>query len=233
MSCGAALHHLRVALAASGLASTVDRLPDPAEPDHLAAIELLPRPAAPADLALATAILRRRSDRRRFKADNVPDLLVTELIADAAAHGASLQPVMEVGARAHLVDAIRTASEDRVDQPADGEPDSSILMVLATASDAHLARLRAGEALSAVLLRATALGLATCPLSRPLEVGPSRQAARARPLARGRGVRRRRGAAARAPRGVGPGRTPGPADPAPAGRRHGRVAARRPVLTSV
>jgi hypothetical protein len=50
------------------------------------------------------------------------------------------------------------------------------MMVLATASDAHLARLRAGEALSAVLLRATALGLATCALSRTLEVGTSRQA---------------------------------------------------------
>lgn len=38
------------------------------------------------------------------------------------------------------------------------------------------ARLRAGEALSVVLLRATALGLATCALSEPLEVGTSRRA---------------------------------------------------------
>jgi nitroreductase len=36
VSCGAALHHLRVAFAAVGWATTVHRLPNPAQPDHLA-----------------------------------------------------------------------------------------------------------------------------------------------------------------------------------------------------
>lgn len=46
MSCGAALHHLRVALAVHGW-STVDLLVDPAGRDHLAALGLRPvRPEA-------------------------------------------------------------------------------------------------------------------------------------------------------------------------------------------
>jgi hypothetical protein len=47
-----------------------------------------------------------------------------------------------------------------------------------TASDGILSRLRAGEASSAVLLHATQLGLATCPLSQPLELTSTRMAVR-------------------------------------------------------
>jgi hypothetical protein len=36
VSCGAALHHLRIALAASGISAIVQRMPNPSEPDHLA-----------------------------------------------------------------------------------------------------------------------------------------------------------------------------------------------------
>ena len=45
-----------------------------------------------------------------------------------------------------------------------------MLLVLGTASDDRLSQLKAGEALSAVLLHATDIGLAACPLSQPLEV---------------------------------------------------------------
>jgi nitroreductase len=47
--------------------------------------------------------------------------------------------------------------------------------VLATHSDGPLDRLRAGEALSAVLLAATQLGLATTPLSQAIEVDVTRK----------------------------------------------------------
>src|SRR3954453_4606876 len=40
VSCGAALHHTRVALAASGLHTIVHPIPDPDRPDDLAALEL-------------------------------------------------------------------------------------------------------------------------------------------------------------------------------------------------
>jgi nitroreductase len=47
--------------------------------------------------------------------------------------------------------------------------DYAMLIVIATADDDPMARLRAGEATSAVMLEATRLGLATCPVTEPLE----------------------------------------------------------------
>lgn len=44
------------------------------------------------------------------------------------------------------------------------------LLVLSTTSDDRMSRLRAGEAASAILLTATARGLASCALSEPLEI---------------------------------------------------------------
>ena len=55
------------------------------------------------------------------------------------------------------------------------EHDGAALAVLGTASDDSLSQLRAGEAMSAVLLQATQMGLASCPLSQPLEVGSTRR----------------------------------------------------------
>src|SRR5919112_4182009 len=49
VSCGAALHHARVALAAVGLASSVHRMPHPDEPEHLATLQLHPRLADDTD----------------------------------------------------------------------------------------------------------------------------------------------------------------------------------------
>jgi nitroreductase len=54
--------------------------------------------------------------------------------------------------------------------PADG----ATLLVLGTSSDDRLSQLRAGEAMSAVLLQATTFGLASSPLSEPLELAGTR-----------------------------------------------------------
>src|SRR5215813_5388745 len=65
ISCGAALHHARVALAAEGWQVTVDRLPDPRQPDLLARLTS----AAPIEMTkpavrlLQTARVR-HTDRR-------------------------------------------------------------------------------------------------------------------------------------------------------------------------
>src|SRR5271170_8141651 len=42
ISCGAALDHLRVAMAAAGWQSQIDRFPDPNSPNYLASIEFTP-----------------------------------------------------------------------------------------------------------------------------------------------------------------------------------------------
>ncbi|MCE7004639.1 nitroreductase family protein [Kibdelosporangium philippinense] len=55
------------------------------------------------------------------------------------------------------------------------DPDAGELVVLGTSSDDVVSRLHAGEAASAVLLWATSFGLATCPLSQPLEIPSIRE----------------------------------------------------------
>jgi len=55
-----------------------------------------------------------------------------------------------------------------------GEDDGGELLVVATLLDDAASLLRAGEAASAAMLTATDLGLATCPLSQPLEVAGTR-----------------------------------------------------------
>jgi nitroreductase len=60
--------------------------------------------------------------------------------------------------------------------PAD---DNAALLALGTEKDDRLARLRAGEATSLVLLTATAMGLASCPITEPLEIRETREAVRA------------------------------------------------------
>jgi nitroreductase len=56
--------------------------------------------------------------------------------------------------------------------------DNGVMLALGTESDDDLARLRAGEATSLVLLSATAMGLATCPVTEPLEISDTREAVR-------------------------------------------------------
>ncbi|WP_370962554.1 hypothetical protein [Amycolatopsis sp. cg9] len=63
ISCGCVLHHFTVAAAALGWAAQIERLPEPGVP---ARIVLVPHDTRDGDIALAAAIPRRRSDRRRF-----------------------------------------------------------------------------------------------------------------------------------------------------------------------
>ena len=67
-------------------------------------------------------------------------------------------------------------------EPESWEADVGELLVLATSSNDRVSQLRAGEALSAVLLAATDMHLATCPLSQPLEIGTTRALLRDRVL---------------------------------------------------
>jgi hypothetical protein len=60
-------------------------------------------------------------------------------------------------------------------QPGVTPDDAARFLVLATGADDVEARLRAGEATSAVLLAATRLGLATTPLSQALELASTRR----------------------------------------------------------
>jgi nitroreductase len=69
-------------------------------------------------------------------------------------------------------------------QPPDTDPaqDTAVVIALGTAADDDVSRLRAGEATSTVLLTATALGLASCPVTEPLEITETREAVRSEVL---------------------------------------------------
>jgi nitroreductase len=56
--------------------------------------------------------------------------------------------------------------------------DHAVLLALGTSTDDDLARLRAGEATSMALLTSTSLGLASCPVTEPLEIAETREAIR-------------------------------------------------------
>jgi nitroreductase len=224
ISCGAALHHCVVALAALGWQSKIHRLPNPAEPLHLAAIELHPHPAAEVDITLAAAIPRRRTDRRYFSSWPVAHSDISLMGVRAARMGIVMRRVEpSTDLRAALAQAVwqhatdseyldeltvwsgRYASDAGVParnapesdpkssvpgrlfagttlaQPSETSPadDRGVLLALGTAEDDALARLRAGEATSLVLLTATAQGLASCPVTEPLEIPETREAIRA------------------------------------------------------
>jgi nitroreductase len=222
LSCGAALHHLRVALLAAGLGTTVHRLPDPAQPTHLAAVEPRSATPSPEDLALASAIGNRRTDRRVFSSWPVPPRMLAVLVDAAADEGALLKVLDHESDRDAVARLIEHAAVEQALTPdmaqetaewtgrgrgaregvpaanvpaapagvvpvrhfAGGEQpqsllgryesDGTVLALLSTPGDGAVDQLRAGEALSAVLLAATRFGLATDPISQPLEVASTR-----------------------------------------------------------
>jgi hypothetical protein len=90
LSCGAALHHARVSLAAAGVEPLVERLPDPADPDLLATVRCgAPLPPDETAARLRAAMPRRRTDRRPYADEPVDDAAVRDLrtaVADAGAY---------------------------------------------------------------------------------------------------------------------------------------------------
>lgn len=224
ISCGVALHHCVVALASLGWHAKVSRFPDPDNSRHLATLEVVPQPPDPADIALAAAIPRRRTDRRAYSSWPVPGGDVAQMAARAARSGVMLRQIDALdrmkeivgeavsdharndaymrelttwSGRYGAVAGVPARSAPQSDphspipgrlfagpglaQPAGISPadDSSAILALGTENDDPLAQLRAGEATSIVLLTATAMGLACCPITEPLEIPATRDAIRA------------------------------------------------------
>ncbi|MBS9534864.1 nitroreductase family protein [Mycobacterium sp. M1] len=227
LSCGAALHHCTVALAALGRQFRVHRLPDPTDRNLLASIELSASNTDQApeqvDVALAAAIPRRRTDRRCYSDWPVSTADIALMGARAARAGVMLRQINALDRLSAVVN--RAVSEHLADyeylselttwsgrhgsvagvpagsvpapqadspitgrifagpalaQPAGAAPgaDHAAMLALGTEDDDRLAQLRAGEATSVVLLTATALGLASCPITEPLEIAETRAVVR-------------------------------------------------------
>src|SRR6185312_5738328 len=172
-------NHCVVAFAALGWQSKIHRMPNPDEPHHLAAIELHRYAANDVDITLAAAIPRRRTDRRHYSPWPVPKGDLALMAARAARAGVpprstpESDPTAAIPARA-FAGAVLAQTPD-----VDPAEDNAVVIALGTAADDDVSRLRAGEATSLVLLTATALGLASCPITEPLEIPETRAAVRA------------------------------------------------------
>ncbi|BDY26419.1 NAD(P)H nitroreductase [Mycolicibacterium mageritense] len=196
LSCGATLHHCVIALAASGWRATVQRLPDPANPDLLATVTLVPFSPSDVETSLAEAIPHRRTDRRHYSGREVSPADIALMGARAARVGVTMRRVESltelniVAAEAVFQHELTRWSGAVVPgrffagpvlaQPpsAGAVTDHAVVLALGTRDDDAMARLRAGEATSLVLLTATALGMATCPITEPLEFTDTRAALR-------------------------------------------------------
>jgi hypothetical protein len=225
ISCGAALHHARLTLSVMGREVQVKCLPDPAQPDLFAIIDLAGEyTATSAERAAYGAVSQRRTDRRAFTADPVEagdahalvaaaeeagahlhlihDDDISELasiatqagelqLADAAyrqelsswvtpaaypTNGAGVPLGTVVAGGPRRVPVREFAPMGRAGLPVGDHADAGArYAVVFTDGDGPLDWLRSGEALSAVLLTATASGLATATISDVTETTLTRE----------------------------------------------------------
>lgn len=229
ISCGAALHYARIALAVSGWQPQVRLLPDPADPDLLAEVRIDgEHEPAMAERAAYAAIRQRRTDRRAFTAEPVPSPVVDDLVGAAEGEGvylailreAQVHDLASLAARAaqlQLADPayrrelaawsnqapLSPANGDGVPaptavapsrrrvpvrefaplggptlDPGDETDEGARYVVLFTDEDTPMSWLRAGQALSAVLLAATTAGLSSSPISDVTELSVTREGLR-------------------------------------------------------
>lgn len=119
LSCGAALLGARLSLAAAGIAVRVDLLPDElAAPDLLAV--LVPTGETEPDASarrLDAAARSRRSNRREFGPEQLPETVIDVLLRAAHEEGASLQFVTELSDRVALATLTQRAEAVQKENP--------------------------------------------------------------------------------------------------------------------
>ncbi|KHD77900.1 nitroreductase [Actinoplanes utahensis] len=91
LSCGAALHHALVSLAADGWHTILARMPDPAHPDHLARLRLDHRmPVAPAAIRHLQTVGLRHTERRPSASTPIHAESLRAVVAAVESTGAGL-----------------------------------------------------------------------------------------------------------------------------------------------
>jgi hypothetical protein len=102
ISCGAALHHARVAASSLALEADVDRMPSPGNPSHLAAIDLRPGRRSSGAMADLRALERRCTDRSRFTSWPMSDERLAALARSVSVPGVHVTPVTDASDRFRL-----------------------------------------------------------------------------------------------------------------------------------
>jgi nitroreductase len=113
IGCGAALDHLRVAMAAAGWQSHVERFPSPNSPNHLASIKFTPTEAVTdQDRRRASAIWSRHTDRLPFSGPT--DWQSFEPVVNNAVDGAAVHlDILSDDSRPRIVEATQLAESLR------------------------------------------------------------------------------------------------------------------------
>jgi nitroreductase len=116
LSCGAALHHALVTLAAEGWRIEVSRLPDADDPDLLARVRLgEPTAVDPSAVQLLQTMAIRRTDRRPLMDEAVDPAVVARIARVVRSAGARLH-VLD---REHLVDIAAAAARAQAAEAVD------------------------------------------------------------------------------------------------------------------
>jgi nitroreductase len=199
LSCGAALHHARVSLAALGWRATVSRIAGSVDPDHIARIQLTdraPTPVEPLVLHRAQTIRLRRTDRRPLTGplnhlDSIRTIAIAVDAEGAGLHVMSPDQLLDVTAAAGRVPSAEPNKPAWLAEleywtgathPADGGRTSgraAVFGILNGRTDEPTDWLRAGEALSAGWLTATENGVGVLPLRAAIAMAGTRQAMQA------------------------------------------------------
>jgi nitroreductase len=117
LSCGAALHHARTWLAAHGWATEVARLPEPAEPNHLARVTITEQiPVTDEAVRAARAMEVRRTDRRAVTGTPVDEERLRDITEAVEGQGARLHKLSRTGV-IELGSATAQAQEARSVEP--------------------------------------------------------------------------------------------------------------------
>jgi nitroreductase len=222
IGCGAALDHVRVAMAAIGWQAHVDRFPKPDNPNHLASIDFTRAEyVTERDRRRGSAIWARHTDRLPFSGPT--DWESFEPVVGGSGNGGVVHlDVMSEDLRPQLMEAaqiaeslrlyntryhdelqwwtapfeaeegipysalVSAAESDRVgigrvfpvprrrERRLEIPEDHAKILLLSTDGDGRADALACGEALSAVLLECTMVGLATCPVTHITEVDVTR-----------------------------------------------------------
>lgn len=176
LGCGAVLDHCIVALAAAGWHPSVRRFPDRTDNSHLAILEVIEQPPRGGWRELASAIPRRRADRRPYGTRRIAPGSLELLYIRARRLDVDVQ-VVPTSRWTRLDDgAVELHYPTGAGEQSNETPDGAVLLVVGTRSDGDDMRLRAGEALSHLTLTATAMNFASCPLTEPLNDTRSRLA---------------------------------------------------------
>ncbi|WP_439156315.1 Acg family FMN-binding oxidoreductase [Yoonia sp.] len=118
MSCAAAAETMAQAARAFGFVTTLDPLPEPDDPNVVARIEIASSQGRPVTPEVIEAIVRRRTTRRGFTPEVVPDTLQQACVSAARAVGISVFFAGDAPTHRIVADLVAAGDRRQFDDPA-------------------------------------------------------------------------------------------------------------------